>query len=99
MSPELEQLKREVALLRAEVKKLAAFNTIPFPVEKAFRTRLGITKGIQTQITDSGDDPANYAVTINEAGTGTEDVLPVSEYMLLVDIGNSVTVAVPAYDR
>jgi hypothetical protein len=93
---ELEQLKRRVNDLEQLVKALANNTTIPFNVEKAFSSRLGITN-LQTKLYDGGDLPSNYSETVNEGGVASHSVLREPDYILRAKYRH-LAVAIPAYD-
>lgn len=99
MNPEFAQMKREIEELKAQVKALSNNATIPFPIEKAFRARLGIKAGLQEQVTDITDDFPSppLAQAVDEGGTDTYDVMTTPDYVLRVKLG-SIYVAVPAFD-
>lgn len=97
MNPELQQLKREVEELKLKVKTLASHTTIPFEVEKAFRSRLGI-KDLQEEVENAGNPTAPYLQSVNEGGVATYTVPAVQDGLLKVRLEHRLNVYVPYWD-
>lgn len=97
MNPEIQQLKLEIEELKAQIQALAAFNTIPWTIEKAFANRLGISN-LQPKFTDSGLAASTISQAVNESGASSYSVLALPDYVLSAKFEN-VTVSIPAYDQ
>lgn len=92
---ELEQLKKEVADLKAKWASLESADSISLSIDQAFRARFlsgGVGLSVSTKTLNSED------ILIDEAGNGTSTVLDDPDYWLKVTINNT-TYHIPAYNN
>lgn len=73
MKEEIEQLKREITELKTKVSFLENYATIPYPVEQAFKQRLGIPSFVS--FSTSTKSATSEAQTVDEAGSASYIVL------------------------
>lgn len=89
-----EELEKRVEKLEREVQSLRSFATIPFDIEKALDSRLGVTERSAT-LSSKGATSEDQAV--DEAGSATYNVLPSPDGFLVVTI-TGTSYFLPYYD-
>lgn len=91
MDTETEQ---RIKKLEREIAQLKSFTTIPFEVEGAFKTRLGIAELARISVSTKGVDTED--VTVNEAGASSYAVMNDPDIFLQLSVSGT-TYYIPAF--
>ena len=92
MPPTIEQLQSDLEELRTEFDSLKSASAIPLEIDQAFRSRLSSSLGVL--VSAKGLNTEDQAV--NEAGSGTYDVLGDPDGFLEIQIA-ATTYHLPYY--
>lgn len=91
MNPDIKRLEERIKQLETKLEALGNSSTIPFNVDRAFRTRLASSNLATSSKSASSEDEA-----IDEAGIATHNVLKRPDGYLQADI--SGIKYIPFYD-
>ena len=88
MTPEarIAQLERTVAELTTKMNALGSSSSIPFPIEKAFRNRLGINYPVWKIEYDYAGAAVNNTQAVNEGGMASYNVLKSPDGYLFITL-------------